>query len=118
MDFINGQYRIQNIPLGDIASEFDTPLYVYDADKIIKQVQKLKSAFESVNLRIKYAAKALTNPAILKLIGSEGARLDTVSINEARLGMLAGFKPEEIWSHNPEKLKDLFRFTNAKTLQK
>lgn len=79
-----------------IAQEFGTPLYVYHAETIQNQYRKLKNAFASTNARFFYACKALTNVNILKLIKDEGAGLDTVSIEEVRLGLYAGFQPQNI----------------------
>ena len=80
-----------------VADEFGTPVYVYDAHKIISQYERLTSAFKNVPLlKINYAVKALSNISILKLIKSLGGGLDTVSIQEVRLGLLAGFAPEQI----------------------
>jgi len=96
MELNNGQYQVQGINLTDLAEEFGTPLYVYDADKMVAQLNKLKEAFSGVKLKVKYAAKSLTNPNVLKLFRKHGAELDVVSIQEARLGLMAGFRPEEI----------------------
>src|ERR1700690_635841 len=79
-----------------IAGEFGTPVYVYDADKIISQYKRLKQAFEPLNVKVKYACKALNNSNILKLLKKEGSGLDAVSINEVRIGLKAGFSPAEI----------------------
>jgi len=80
-----------------IAHTYGSPVYVYDAEKITSQYQQLTSAFASVpKLRINYAMKALSNIAILKLMKELGAGLDTVSIQEVQLGLLAGFAPEQI----------------------
>ncbi|WP_375325035.1 diaminopimelate decarboxylase [Flagellimonas sp. GZD32] len=80
-----------------LTEQFGAPLYVYDADKITSQYQKLTKAFKSVSsLRLNYAAKALSNISILRLFNSLGSGLDTVSIQEVKLGLLAGFKPESI----------------------
>ncbi|MEI6596143.1 MAG: diaminopimelate decarboxylase [Bacteroidota bacterium] len=79
-----------------IADEFGTPVYVYDADKIVSQYKRLKHAFEPLKVKIKYACKALNNSNILKLLKNEGSGLDAVSINEVRLGIKAGFAPSEI----------------------
>lgn len=78
-----------------IAEEFGTPVYVYDAGSIEAHYQKLTSSFET-STRFFYAAKALTNINILKYIRSLGAGLDCVSINEVKLGLKAGFAPENI----------------------
>lgn len=80
-----------------VASEFGSPLYVYDAEKITSQYNRLTKAFKNVpQLRINYAVKALSNISILKLLYSLGSGLDTVSIQEVKLGLLAGCKPEDI----------------------
>ncbi|WP_127141368.1 diaminopimelate decarboxylase [Flagellimonas marinaquae] len=80
-----------------LTEEFGAPLYVYDADKITSQYKKLTHAFKGVpHLKLNYAAKALSNISILRLLNSLGSGLDTVSIQEVKLGLLAGFKPESI----------------------
>jgi diaminopimelate decarboxylase len=96
MQLINNQYYIQGKNVLDICKEFDNPLYVYDADKILSQFAKINNAFSGLNLKIKYAAKALTNLSILKLLKNAGAGLDVVSIQEAQIGLMAGFEPHEI----------------------
>jgi len=88
---------MQTKDLVQIAQEFGSPIYVYDAEKIKSQYNRLTAAFSKVNhLRINYAAKALSNISILNLIRSYGAGLDTVSIQEVKLGLHAGFLPENI----------------------
>jgi diaminopimelate decarboxylase len=80
-----------------ISSDHGCPLYVYDSNKIIDQYHKLTDSFSKIrHLRIKYAVKALSNLHILKLIRSLGGGLDTVSIEEIQLGLLAGFNPSDI----------------------
>ena len=80
-----------------LVEKYESPLYVYDAEKIVSQYNKLQSAFESVNkLKINYACKALSNLSILKLFNSLGAGLDTVSVQEVQLGLKAGFSPSDI----------------------
>lgn len=83
--------------LVQLAEEFGSPLYVYDAEKIQSQYNRLTSAFSKVErLRINYAAKALSNLAVLQLLKSFGSNLDTVSIQEVQLGLHAGFEPHQI----------------------
>lgn len=79
-----------------IMAEYGSPLYVYDGDLIMQQITTLKKAFSSFDHRILYAAKALGNQAILKLIQQSGCGLDAVSIFEAELGLMAGFEPDDI----------------------
>ena len=80
----------------DLAEQFGTPLYVYDAEKIEFQYNRLTNAFKVEKLRINYAMKALSNISILKLLKNLGSGLDTVSIQEVRLGLHAGFTPDRI----------------------
>ena len=96
MQCIDNQYYIQNIRVEDIARQFGTPLYVYDADHITGQIARFRQGFSTVNLQIKYACKALTNINILKLVHSQGVGLDTVSLQEVRMGLQAGFEPQQI----------------------
>ena len=80
-----------------IVHTYGCPVYVYDAYKIRSQYERLIKAFAAVpSLRINYAMKALSNGSILKLMRKLGAGLDTVSIQEVRLGLHAGFAPEQI----------------------
>ena len=80
-----------------IAHTYGSPVYVYDANKISAQYERLTKAFAAVpSLRINYAMKALSNVSVLKLMRKLGAGLDTVSIQEVKLGLHAGFAPEQI----------------------
>ncbi len=93
---LNLTHGIQGIDVEHIAQQFGTPLYVYDGDKIAAQIKSLKDAFAGIDLKVKYAAKALTNISILKLIRKHGAGVDVVSPQEAMLALRAGFTPAEI----------------------
>jgi diaminopimelate decarboxylase len=88
---------MKNNDLLSITREYGNPVYVYDAEKIKFQFNRLTNAFKTVKkLKLNYAAKALSNLTILKLMNNLGSGLDTVSIQEVKLGLLAGFKPETI----------------------
>ena len=78
------------------AEEFGTPLYVYHAERIKEQFDRLKSAFSGCDSRFFYACKALTNINILKYIKSIGCDVDCSSINEVLLALRAGFAPGKI----------------------
>lgn len=87
---------LTNAQLINIAQEHGTPTYVYHAEKIAQQFQKLQDAFAGHPTRFFYACKALTNINILKYLRGLGANLDCVSIYEVQLGLKAGYKPEQI----------------------
>jgi len=88
---------MQTLDLVHLGQEFGTPLYVYDAEKIISQYNRLTKAFSKVEqFKVHYAVKALSNISILKLLKNQGSALDTVSIQEVQLGLHAGFDPKDI----------------------
>ena len=89
---------MQSRDLVQLAEQFGSPLYVYDAEKIQSQYNRLTKAFSKVDkLRINYAMKALSNVAILQLLKEMGSGLDTVSIQEVLLGLHAGYDPDKIF---------------------
>lgn len=89
-------YQIQGLSVEELGKTYGTPLYIYDGEKIKVQYDKLKQAFAGLNLKLKYAGKALTNINVLKLLQQQGAGFDAVCINEIQLAILAGFKPSDI----------------------
>jgi diaminopimelate decarboxylase len=78
------------------AKDFGTPLYVYHAERIREQYEKLSGAFSGTDVKFFYAAKALTNINILKYIKEIGCNVDCSSINEAKLAVKAGFQKQNI----------------------
>jgi diaminopimelate decarboxylase len=88
---------MENTVLTSIANQFGSPVYVYEADKMEHQYKRLTQAFQNVpQLRINYAVKALSNVNILSFMHSLGAGLDTVSIQEVKLGLSAGVPAQMI----------------------
>ena len=90
------RYQIQGVDMLEICREFGSPLFVYDAETIRMKYQQMVDAFKGLPCRIKYPVKALSNLSILKLFKKLGAGLDTVSLQEVKLGLKAGFEPFEI----------------------
>src|SRR5436190_24060006 len=70
----------------ELAKKFGTPVYVYDAAKIIERIDDLK-AFDVV----RYAQKACSNIAILDLMRRKGVVVDAVSAGEVARAVAAGF---------------------------
>lgn len=79
-----------------LVKKYGSPLYVYDGDLIVEKFENFKNAFSIENMKIHYAAKALTNISILHLLKQLGAGLDCVSIEEIKLGLHSGFNAEDI----------------------
>ena len=88
---------MKNSKLIQAASKFASPLYVYDANKIKYQYNRLVRSFKSVkNLQLNYAVKALSNISILKYLIDLGSGIDAVSIQEVHLALKGGINPEKI----------------------
>ncbi|WP_299836597.1 diaminopimelate decarboxylase [uncultured Tenacibaculum sp.] len=100
---------MENNLLLDLAKKHGSPLYVYDTEKIISQYKRITKAFSKVkNVKINYATKALSNVNILKVFNKLESGLDTVSIQEVKLGLLAGFEPKDIiYTPNGVSLKEI-----------
>ncbi|MCU0336090.1 MAG: hypothetical protein MUF62_13800 [Chitinophagaceae bacterium] len=79
-----------------IAAQYGTPVYVYNADKIGQQYQRLQTAFAGQQVRFFYACKALTNPHVLQHVLQLGAGLDCSSINEVKMALYAGARPQQV----------------------
>ncbi len=88
--------RLSKEFLLQVANEFGTPLYVYHAEKIKEQYEKLTSAFSILDTKFFYASKALTNINILGYIKNIGCNVDCSSLNEVKLALHAGFDPSRI----------------------
>jgi diaminopimelate decarboxylase len=71
----------------EIAERYGTPVYVYDAAVLRRQLASLK-AFD----RVRFAQKACPNIHILRLLRGEGAYIDCVSPGELARAMAAGFR--------------------------
>ena len=88
--------QLSNEFLVQLANRFGTPLYVYHAEKIQQQFERLTSAFEGADATFFYACKALTNINVLRHIKNIGCNIDCSSSNEVMLALRAGFAPKQI----------------------
>ncbi len=97
MHYADGVLHIANVSALDLARRFGTPLYVYDAAVLRRQIERVKRAFARLPFRPFYAMKANSNLAILRLVHQHGFGADAVSPGEIFLARHAGFAAEEIW---------------------
>jgi diaminopimelate decarboxylase len=74
--------------LATLAHTYGTPVWVYDAATIERQVAKLRQ-FDV----IRFAQKANSNTHILKLMKRCGVMVDSVSLGEIERALAAGFTP-------------------------
>jgi diaminopimelate decarboxylase len=80
----------------DVARKFGSPVYIYHAETIRTQYEKLTNAFAEAPATFFYASKALTNLNVLQYIRSIGCNIDCSSVNEVQIALRAGFEPTNI----------------------
>ena len=80
------RHRIAGISVADLVRQFGTPCYVYDAARIDKRIEELRS-FDV----IRYAQKANSNLAVLDHVRRRGCLVDTVSAGEIHRALAAGY---------------------------
>jgi diaminopimelate decarboxylase len=97
LQFIDGTLHIGNLSASEIANRYGTPLYVYDAALIRRQIERVKHAFAALPFRPFYAMKANGAMAILDLVRGAGFGCDAVSPGETYIARQAGFTPDNIW---------------------
>ena len=80
-----------------IASEYGTPVYVYNEKILRDRMAKVAKVITKYPYTANYSVKANTNIHILKLALEEGLNCDAMSIGEITLLMKAGFPVERIF---------------------
>ncbi len=95
-DFKNGNLHAENVALSQIATEFDTPCYVYSKSALTQAFNNFKAGLIGTNHLVCFAVKANPNIAILNLFAKLGAGFDIVSGGELARVLAAGGDPKKI----------------------
>ena len=75
----------------------ETPFYFYDENILRSLSASFQTAISSdPDIHLHYAMKANSSEAVLKVLKEYGAGLDIVSGEEMKLGLKAGFRPDQI----------------------
>jgi diaminopimelate decarboxylase len=77
--------------IAQIATQFQTPCWIYDADTIRSQIARLRQ-FDV----IRYAQKACSNTHLLQLIREQGVLVDAVSLGEIERALVAGYSVGDV----------------------
>ncbi len=106
-----GQVTVGGLRLAELAREWGTPLYVYDAATIRQNVKRLRIALAAYPAasEIAYAAKAYFAPQFAQRLVALGLDVDVVSLGELRMAYSNGFAPERIHLHGNNKSADELR---------
>lgn len=79
-----------------IAQDYQTPCWAYDAATIRAQIAQLRQ-FDV----IRFAQKSCSNIHILRLMREQGVLVDSVSLGEVERALVAGFDPAANQAHAP-----------------
>jgi len=98
LDSRDNQLHIDGISTNELAKEYDTPLFVFSAKRIRKNLKRLVKISDVIDCQLKvcYAAKANSNSEILKTILNAGSDIEVNSGGELFMALRAGFKGEQI----------------------
>jgi diaminopimelate decarboxylase len=83
--------KLDSYPLESIAARVGTPFYFYDADILRAALGRLTAMASHPNLVVRYAMKANSARAVLKIVREAGLWIDAVSGNEVLRAARAGF---------------------------
>lgn len=97
-EYRQGELRLEEVRLEDLARQFGTPCYVYSAGAVRAAYRRYQAGFAEANLDMSlcYAVKANSNLAILGLLGELGAGADVVSAGELYRAIRAGIPAGKI----------------------
>jgi diaminopimelate decarboxylase len=97
----DGELAIGGIRASALASEFGTPLVVYDETTLVDAARAYLSA--APGARIVYGVKAFPNAAILRLLAKEGLGADVSTLGELKLALHAGMRGDQLVVHGNNK---------------
>jgi diaminopimelate decarboxylase len=89
----------------DLVASYGSPLYVYDEATIRAMCRSFRGAFGDVypKVHVSYSSKAFANPALARILDSEGVGMDVVSGGELAVARAAGFPAAKLNFHGNNK---------------
>jgi diaminopimelate decarboxylase len=97
----NGELTVGGIAASALASEFGTPLVVYDEATVLGAARQYLGA--APGAFVVYGVKAFPNAAILRLLAGEGLGADVSTLGELELALRAGMPGERLVVHGNNK---------------
>jgi diaminopimelate decarboxylase len=94
----DGHLAINGADALELVRKYDSPLFVFSGPRITSNINRLKSAAQSVEhpIRFFYASKANSNMAVLKTVLASGIDIEVNSGGELFKALRAGFRPDQI----------------------
>ena len=100
--------KIANVDVKDLKEKYGTPLYIYDACHLKKNMEGYLKYFKSnqFETEVLFASKAFSVKEMLRIVKSEGMSLDVVSKGELYTALAVNFDPSKIYFHGNNKTID------------
>jgi diaminopimelate decarboxylase len=92
----DGTLHAEDVSLAALAEAVGTPLYCYSEATLRRHMRVFRRAFSGLDALTAYSVKANANLAVLRVLASEGAGADVVSIGELRRARAVGVPPSKI----------------------
>ena len=113
----DGELLFAGQSLKALASEYGTPLYLYDEARIRNRMNTYLSAVRSVlgeKCKVLYASKAASFKKIYEIAKEEGVGIDVVSMGEIYTASLAGYPLEKAYFHSNNKTDEDIMYAIAR----
>lgn len=107
-----GGLSIAGIGLSNLAREYGTPLYLYDAATVryeAGELQRLTKMLYPGESEITYASKAYLSLGFARHLVKMGIGIDVVSRGEMQIARMAGFEPVKLHLHGNNKSEEELR---------
>lgn len=93
---VEGELRLEGMPLAEVARRFGTPCYVYSRAAIEAAFRDFDEGLGALDHLVCYAVKASSNLAILDVLARLGAGFDIVSGGELARVLAAGGRADRV----------------------
>jgi len=102
---LNSFSKVDAEVIAKAAESYGTPLYLYDESLILSRCYECLDMPNAYGLTVRYAMKANSSRALLKIIHNAGLHLDASSLNEVLRASLAGIPYDKIMLTTQETYK-------------
>jgi diaminopimelate decarboxylase len=94
----DGHLAVDGVDALELVRQYDSPLFVFSESRIKSNINRLRSAGESVAhpIRFFYASKANSNLAVLRTVLESGIDVEVNSGGELFKALRVGFRPDQI----------------------
>lgn len=116
----SGDVRVGGVPVGQLVSEYGTPLLVIDQADFLARAERVKQAFDyeakkiQSTAKVYYASKSLLTTEVVRWVRSTGLNIDVCSGGELALALSGGIEPARIGLHgNNKSLSEISKAVTA-----